>query len=120
MPDKVVILIVDDESDVRAFARQTLVEAGYFVLTAADAETALKFMRIVIVDVLFTDIVMPNGMNGCQLARLARAISPSVKIVCTSGFAWARENASDICSAMLAKPYQPARLLAEVARALSV
>jgi DNA-binding NtrC family response regulator len=119
MAQKVVILVVEDDAEVRWVARQALVENGYFVLTAPDAETALKFMRIVIVDVLFTDIVMPNGMNGFQLARLARAVSPGIKVVCTSGFDWVRENAWEICTTMLAKPYQPAQLIAEVERALS-
>jgi CheY-like chemotaxis protein len=119
MAHKVVILVVEDDADVRGLARQALRDEGYFVLTAPDGETALKLLRIVVVDVLFTDIMMPNGMNGFQLARLARAVSPSIKVVCTSGFAWARENAWEICTTMLAKPYRPAQLIAEVARALS-
>jgi CheY-like chemotaxis protein len=119
MAYKVVILVVDDDAHVRGLARQTLLDGGYFVLTAPDGETALKLMRIVVVEVLVTDIMMPNGMNGFQLARLARAVSPDIKVVCASGFAWARENAWEICTTTLTKPYRPAQLIAEVARALS-
>jgi CheY-like chemotaxis protein len=117
MAYKVVILVVDDDAHVRGLARQTLLYPRY--LTAPDGETALKLMRIVVVEVLVTDIMMPNGMNGFQLARLARAVSPDIKVVCASGFAWARENAWEICTTTLTKPYQPAQLIAEVARALS-
>jgi DNA-binding NtrC family response regulator len=120
MAQNVVILIVDDDGDVRGTARQALVDRGYLVLTAPDAETALRFMRIVVVDLLFTDIVMPNGMNGFQLARLARTINPQIKIVCTGGNGWEQEVGAEICSAMLAKPYRPEQLIDEVERAFFV
>lgn len=115
-----VVLVVEDMEEARELARTVLARSGFLVLTAPDAEAALRVMRIVIIDVLFTDIVLPGGMNGYQLARLAHSINPLIKVICTTGFQWALETSWDVCRVMLSKPYLPEQLIAEVERAVAL
>jgi CheY-like chemotaxis protein len=104
------ILVVEDDADVIATAAETLRGLGYCVLTAADAREALAIAgdpgrRI---DVLFTDVVMPGGMNGVQLAQEVQRLRPGVSTLLTSGFAGAAiqgEGASETLP-LLAKPYR--------------
>ena len=118
MTERTVVLVVEDVDDERELARSILARHGYLVLAARDAETALSFMRVV-VDILFTDIVLPGGMNGFQLSRLARTINPAIKVICTTGFRWALEESWEDRRTMLPKPYRPEQLIAEVERAAS-
>jgi two-component SAPR family response regulator len=62
---------------------------------------------------LFTDIVMPNGMNGIALAREARRLRPEIRVLLTSGYSRDRMDADDDW-AFLAKPYQMAELARQV------
>jgi CheY-like chemotaxis protein len=116
-----VVLVVEDEPDVRDYAVTVLREDGSFlVIAVADAGGALEIMQHVIVDVLSTDIVMPGSMGGVELARVARRLNPDVKIVCTTGFARAAEAALlDFCERLVRKPYKPAQLRAEIRRVLA-
>jgi signal transduction histidine kinase/CheY-like chemotaxis protein len=82
-----VVLIVEDEDGVRDVACESLQALGYGVLTAPDARIALDILRSPTrVDVLFSDIVMPGGMNGAQLAIEAARIRPVLKVLLTSGY----------------------------------
>jgi PAS domain S-box-containing protein len=82
------ILIVEDEADVRSFAIELVRELGYRVLDAADAAGALHLIdsRHEIA-LLFTDVGLPGGMNGRQLAEEARRRRPGLKVLFTSGYA---------------------------------
>lgn len=110
------ILIVDDNLDVRAFARVFLEHAGYSVVTAADGTEALQCYetnrpRIVL---LLTDVTMPN-MNGLDLADRILCIDSQLPVLFMSGDSW---NA-DRGFGCLAKPFRPAELVERVSRALN-
>jgi signal transduction histidine kinase/ActR/RegA family two-component response regulator len=82
-----VVLIVEDEDGVREIACESLHALGYGVMTAPDARIALDILRSPTrIDVLFSDIVMPGGMNGAQLAKEATQIRPALKVLLTSGY----------------------------------
>jgi CheY-like chemotaxis protein len=81
-----IILVVEDESQVRGLTVMTLRELGYTVIHAEDATTALRQINAhPEINLLFTDIVMP-GMNGRKLAEEAIRRSPPMKVVFTTGF----------------------------------
>ena len=82
------ILVTEDDPFVRASVVGTLQELGYRVITAQDAREALGHLKQgAQVDMLFTDIVMPGGMNGWELAEQAQRIRPGLKLLFTSGYA---------------------------------
>jgi PAS domain S-box-containing protein len=82
------ILVTEDDPFVRAYVVATLEELGYRVAAAQDGREALsQLTRGAEVDLLFTDIVMPGGMNGWELAEQAQRIRPSLKVLFTSGYA---------------------------------
>ena len=82
------VLVVEDDSFVRTFALGTLEGLGYRVIAAADGREALaRLAAEPNIAVLFTDIVMPGGMNGWELARRAMDLKPGLKVLVTSGYA---------------------------------
>ena len=86
-----VILLVEDDAPVRDFAKSQLVDLGYRVLVAINAVEALNVIQEhKEIEVLFTDVVMPGGMNGHELASEACRYNPNLKILYCSGYA---ENA---------------------------
>jgi PAS domain S-box-containing protein len=104
------VLIAEDDPDVLTVAAETLRLLGYEVFAAADAAEALDLLnRGTPVDILFTDIVMPNGMNGIALAREARRLRPDIRVLLASGYSPDRLEA-DEDMAFIAKPYQMAEL----------
>jgi CheY-like chemotaxis protein len=81
------ILVVEDDEALRVFAIEALGELGYRVLHAADAKIALDTLdREPEIDLLFTDVVMPGGMNGRQLADEAAKRRPELKVLFTTGY----------------------------------
>ena len=82
-----VVLAVEDNTGLRQTLVRQLIDGGYGVLEASDARAAMDLIegpeRI---DLLLTDIVMPGGMNGHELARLATLVRPALKVLWTSGF----------------------------------
>ncbi len=82
-----VILMVEDNTDLRAVTVKQLADLGYRTLEAENAKAALKMLAAhPEIDLLFTDIVMPGGMTGTELAREARRLYPKLKILLTSGY----------------------------------
>jgi PAS domain S-box-containing protein len=118
-----VVLAVDDQPEVRATAVAHLKSLGYQVLEADCAKSALdKFAAGARIDLLFTDIVMPGGLNGVELARLARAERPGLKVLYTSGYpgtGHGDRSEVKIDGALLAKPYRKQELAKAVADALA-
>jgi CheY-like chemotaxis protein len=111
------VLVVDDDPEVRNSTADVLRARGLFAVTAGDAERALEIMTHVVVDVLFTDIVMPGPMNGLDLARVARRLNPAIRVLCTTGFASMADLAGGDCGScerLLMKPYTPGQLSAEI------
>lgn len=113
-----VILIAEDNVDVRRIAVMQLKGLGYRVLETADVASALQALESNHVDLLMTDIVMPGGQGGYDLARAALARWPDLRIVLTSGFpdAMGRDESALTKLPMLSKPYRKhdlARLLGQ-------
>ena len=82
------ILVVEDQEDVRAFTSETLRELGYSVLEAADGPSGLRVLeREQRIRLMFTDIGLPGGINGRQLADLARQQRPELRVLFTTGYA---------------------------------
>jgi CheY-like chemotaxis protein len=81
------ILVVEDDAALRAYTRESLNELGYRVLEAANGAAALETLdREEGIDLLFTDVVMPGGMNGRQLADQAVVRRPGLKVLFTTGY----------------------------------
>ena len=82
------ILVVEDDDGIRDVTAELLRESGFLVLTAPDAPTALRILESgSVVDALFTDVVMPGGTTGVDLARGARGLHPALPVLLTSGYA---------------------------------
>jgi CheY-like chemotaxis protein len=113
------VLFVEDEFLISEWVTQSLTEQGFRVLTVSNAAEALRALRSDAVDVLFTDINLPGGMDGAALARRAREMQPHLAVV----YASARGNALNPAdrvpgSCFVPKPYEPSavgRLLIEKA-----
>lgn len=116
------ILVVEDDDMVRAHVAAQLADLGYAVDEAATGAAALDVMeRTGPIDLLFTDVVMPGGMNGRQLADAARLRQPGLKVLFTSGYtddAIVHHGRLDPGVTLLAKPYRRAELVAKIRRAL--
>ena len=82
------ILLVEDNADVRRVVSGQLAELGYKVMEAENGPAAMKIIcdPVVPIDLLFTDLVMPAGMNGHELARAALAVRPALSVLFTSGY----------------------------------
>lgn len=86
------VLVVDDEPTVRMLIGDTLAELGYECIEAADAASGLKVLQSdVKLDLLISDIGLPGGMNGREMADAARARRPNLKVLFITGYA---ENAT--------------------------
>jgi len=112
------VLIVEDEPDVLDVAGQLFRSIGYEVTTATNGIEAMGILeRRTDIDLLFTDVVMPKGMNGIQLARSARELRPGLRVIVASGYPIPalREQYGRIEDfAFVNKPYR----LAELVKAL--
>ncbi len=116
------ILVVEDDADVRAYSTETLRELGYRVVEAPDGPTALRLIeRLPRLDLLFTDVVLPEGMTGRQLADAARALRPRLKVLFTTGYARnaiVHHGRLDPGVDLLPKPFTYSELAARVRDAL--
>ena len=82
-----VVLMVEDNKDLRTVTVKQLADLGYRTLEAASAKDALQMLAAhPEIDLLFTDIIMPGGMTGTELARAARRLYPKLRILLTSGY----------------------------------
>lgn len=117
------ILLVEDDADVRLVTRITLERHGYRVLEAPDGLAALELWRQHrdAVALLLTDLVMPGGLDGRELAQRLRADHPQLKVIYTSGYSpelAGRELHSRAGEAFLQKPCPAERLLETVRECL--
>jgi PAS domain S-box-containing protein len=118
------VLIVEDDPFVRSYAVMRLESLGYSVVSAVDGDDALQKLRAGIhADILFTDIVMPGGINGWELADLARQLRPGLPVLLTSGYALetlAKHGRLRAGAIVLAKPYRKADLARRLREVVSV
>jgi len=81
------VLIVEDNEQVNRLAVEALRERGYRVLTAADGVEALGLLGAAPhIDLLLTDVVLPGGMNGRQLAEAVLRLRPAIKVLYMTGY----------------------------------
>ncbi len=86
------VLVVDDEPTIRMLIGDTLAELGYRAIEVGDAASGLKVLDSdVNIDLLITDVGLPGGMNGKEMADAARAKRPKLKVLFITGYA---ENAA--------------------------
>jgi DNA-binding response OmpR family regulator len=112
------VLTVDDDEDLRTLAADVLGGAGFRVLTAASGEAALDLLEgDEPIDVLFTDVVMP-GLSGMELARRAKRLRPSLRILLASGY-WPHIVTGLEPDERLSKPYDATALVTRVRRLLA-
>lgn len=108
------ILLVEDNDAVRRVVARQLEELGYGVVTACNAADALQALADDEgIDLMFTDVIMPGGMNGFELGRQARICRPALKVLHTTGFTRPVDNISDANGPppqLLTKPYRKADL----------
>ncbi|MCO6416477.1 ATP-binding protein [Siccirubricoccus sp. KC 17139] len=118
------ILVVEDDERVREVAAETLRDAGFRVVAAQDALEAMALLRRgEQFDVLFSDIVMPGGMTGIELAQQATRLRPTLPVLLATGFAGTVEGGTDHNFEVMPKPYDQAvlvRRIAELAKARGV
>jgi PAS domain S-box-containing protein len=112
------VLVVEDDSDVRTYSCDTLREIGYSVLEAENGRIGLRLLdsnpEIL---VLFTDVGLPGGMNGRQLADEARRRRPDLKVLFTTGYARnaiVHDGRLDPGVELLTKPFTQAALAAKL------
>jgi PAS domain S-box-containing protein len=117
------ILVVEDDELVRKYVVTQIQSLGYITLAARNSAEALAFVEAdTAFDLLFTDVIMPGGMNGRQLADEIRKHRPEIKILFTSGYT---ENAIihhgrlDFGVLLLAKPYRKSDLAGMIRKALA-
>jgi PAS domain S-box-containing protein len=114
------VLLVEDDEGVRQVAESLLTELGCSVVTADDGPGALRLLEHAHqVDLLVTDVVMPGGMSGVELAQTARQTRPDLKVLLSTGYAGDRlEEAANQGWSVLRKPYQAKELSDAIKQAL--
>ena len=117
------ILVVEDDPLVRAFVTTQLESLGYTTLATSNGAEALRMIEQgAAFDLLFTDVIMPGGMNGPQLAEEALKRRPSLKVLFTSGYtedAMVHHRRLDPEVLLLAKPYRKSDLAHTIRAAMS-
>ncbi|AFJ03678.1 putative sensor histidine kinase with a response regulator receiver domain [Methylophaga frappieri] len=117
------VLVVEDDALVREYVVSQLQLLGYQVSVAENGHAALDlFKNGLVVDLLFTDVMMPGGMTGRELAEQAKQIVPSLRTLYTSGYtenAIVHHGRLDAGVLLLSKPYSRDKLAQKIREALS-
>jgi CheY-like chemotaxis protein len=117
------ILVVEDNAEVREVTVKRLDMLGYRVLKAENGPAAIKLLETTEkIDLMFSDVMMPGGMSGFDLARWVRANRPTIKVLLTSGFTGeiAKDGEAAVDNVeVLRKPYAIAELARAVRETLS-
>ncbi len=113
-----VVLLVEDEAAVRLVMADVLADNGYAVLEADTGENALRQIRSPArIDLLLSDVGLPGGMNGRQLADAAREYRPNLKVLFVSGYDEQAALGSGLMGegmAIMTKPFNIASFSAKV------
>lgn len=116
------ILVVDDDEHVREGVLHQLTSLGYRTVAASNGPEALDVLaHEPCINLLFTDVVMPGGMNGREVAERARLLNPDLKVLFTSGYfevALLRNGKLDANEQFLTKPYRKKELAEKVQEVL--
>jgi len=112
------VLVVDDEEELLSLAKQYLEILGYTVVTASNASMALQLLaENPSIKLLFSDVVMPGGINGYELAEKATELNPDLKVLLTSGYTGKtlfRNGQARFTENLLSKPYNLGEIAAQV------
>lgn len=123
VPLRKTILVVDDDKQVRDAVSLQLTSLGYRTLVAENGPEALDVVaREPDIDLLLTDVVMPGGLNGRQVAEQAIRLNPALRILFTSGYfegALVRDGRIEANTPLLVKPYRKNELGRKVLEVLS-
>ena len=116
--DGEVVLVIDDEPSIRMLITDVLSDSGYSVLEASDGPAGLRVLQSAArIDLLITDVGLPGGMNGRQVADAARTLRPDLRVLFITGYA---ENALmgnghlEKGMHVLAKPFEVERLAIKI------
>jgi len=111
-----VVVVAEDDAQIRMLAADALVEAGFEVVEAEHADDALAILQSwgTAVDVLFTDVQMPGAMDGLQLARHVRSRWPGIGVLVASGRATPAPAMLPPGCRFVTKPYKLGQVVAEV------
>ena len=116
------VLVVDDEEALLELAEESLLDLGYRVLTAANGQQALDILNSEAnIDLMISDVIMPGGLNGYELAERVTSDYPELKVLLASGYTekvTSGENHKRFSLNMLAKPYSQAELAQKVQQVL--
>ncbi|KQN71973.1 histidine kinase [Sphingomonas sp. Leaf62] len=116
------VLVVEDQPDIGDLAESILNDVGYRVVRAGNGPEAIDILDMgTAIDLLFTDLIMPGGMNGVMLAREAKRQRPRLKVLLTTGYAEAsieRVDARGTEFDLIGKPYKRADLIARIRQVL--
>jgi PAS domain S-box-containing protein len=117
------VLVVDDEPTVRLLVTEVLHDLGYTILEAGDSEGGLRLLQSdVSIDLLVTDVGLPGGMNGRQMADAARSVRPGLRVLFITGYA-PNDDISRIQMEpgmhVLSKPFALEALTTQIASILS-
>lgn len=115
------VLLVEDDPEVSNIARANLEQFGCEVSHALDGQKALRRLRGRRFDLLLTDLIMPGGLNGVDLARKVVARQPDIAVLLTSGYAGEAidQALTDVSWPLLSKPYDAAEMRRAIAGALT-
>jgi signal transduction histidine kinase len=109
------VLVVEDDAQVLAMTMEMLQNLGYQVTTAADAPSALAILHQgEPVDLILSDVVMPGGVNGVELARAAQVLRPGILVLLTSGYVGESARLRETEFPLIDKPFDPAQLAAKL------
>jgi two-component system, response regulator PdtaR len=118
-PSSAVVLVVEDEAVVRLDAIETLTDAGFRVMEAANADEAISILESrPDIRVVMTDIQMPGSMDGLKLAATIRNRWPPIALIVTSGRISVEPRDLPERGRFLPKPYNGARLVAAIRASL--
>ncbi len=115
---KETVLVIEDETRVRKFAVKCLQSLGYRVLEAHDAKSAITMLESnPTIDVLFSDNILPGGMNGRELAAWALQNYPNIKVILATGFSEHETDGASVYDGtfpLLRKPYSKEELTQQI------
>jgi DNA-binding response OmpR family regulator len=114
------ILVVEDDFLLRRDVVGEFLRQGFEILEAGDADQARVLLKSEAIDLLFTDITLPDaaeGMDGLGLAKLVRAMRPEMKVIIASGRVRAEDDLK-IADACFSKPYDFVRIVAVIRKLL--
>ena len=118
--DKIHVLVVEDEFFIAEWVAESLSDLGFAVDVVSNARDALQRLASAAVDVLFTDVNLPGGMDGAALAKQARQLLPRLPVIYASARVPMLEPEARVRGGVFVrKPYEPemvGRLISEVMR----